>query len=71
MSALPWLLLTSTLLVRFLLARKHRSGFYIDLLTVPAWAFLYISQGLWPLLPVPLIFGAMDVYALRTRWRHV
>lgn len=68
MSALPWLLLASTLLVRLLLAKKQRSGFYIDLLTVPAWSFLYISQGLWPLLPIPFVFGYLDLMALRKWW---
>ena len=68
MSALPWLLLLSTLLVRFLLAKKQRSGFYIDLLTVPAWSFLYWDRELYPLMAVPLLFGYLDLMALRKWW---
>ena len=65
---LPWALLATTIGVRVLVVYKTPLCFWLDLATVPAWAYLYASQGLWPLLPIPLIFGALDIQGLR-RWR--
>ena len=63
------LLLASTLLVRWRLARHDRRGFVIDIATVPMWTYLYASEGLWALLPIPFIFGALDVAALKKWWQ--
>lgn len=69
MTALPWVLLASTITVRVLLARRMRAGFYLDLVSVAPWLAYYASNHSWPLLAVPLIFGALDVRALRVWWR--
>ena len=37
MSLLPWLLLGSTLTVRYLLAHHHPSGWLVDLASVGPW----------------------------------
>lgn len=66
---LPWLLLASTLIVRYLLARKNAWGWRLDLLSVGPWLLYYANHGDWPLLAVPLIFGALDLKALRW-WRE-
>lgn len=68
MTPLPYLLLLTTLSVRLLLALESSWGWYLDLLTVPGWLWLYRSKGLGPLMPIPLVFGALDVIALRN-WR--
>lgn len=68
MTLLPWLLLLTTLCVRALIAFEYEEAFVLDLCTVPGWLWLYKSKGLGPLLPIPLVFGALDVIALR-QWR--
>ena len=65
MTALPFLLLGSTLLVRYLLARRNPWGWRVDLLSVAPWLAYYYGHGDYPLLLVPLIFAALDVRALR------
>ena len=62
---LPWLLLLSTLIVRYLLARKNPWGWRVDLLSVAPWLTYYWLNGSYPLLAVPLIFAALDLRALR------
>ena len=69
MTVLPWLLLASTLLVRLLLARHDRRGFYLDLLTVPLWTLFYVDARAWPLIVIPYVFAYLDVRALRVWWR--
>lgn len=69
MSLLPWLLLASTLTVRWALARKERWGWWLDLATVPPWCAFYVNAEAWPLLMIPFVFGALDVKALRGAWR--
>lgn len=69
MTPLPWLLLVSVLLVRYLMARKLRAGFWLDLMSVPAWLLFYADASAWPLLAVPLIFAFLDVQAIRIWWR--
>ena len=66
---LPWLLLCSTLTVRYFAARKLQHGFYIDLLSVPLWVWFYVGIEAWPLLAIPLIFGALDLMAITRWWR--
>ena len=68
MSLLPYLLLATTLTVRFALARKRRWGWYLDLASVAPWLAYYTHNGDWPLLAVPLIFAYLDVRALRGEW---
>lgn len=68
MIALPWLLLASTLLVRLMLARKVRAGFYLDIVSVPFWLAYYLHNGSYPLLAVPVVFGCLDYQALRRWW---
>ena len=69
MSLLPWILLASTLLVRWRLARHDRRGFLIDLATVPPWLVFYAEAEAWPLIAIPLLFGALDLKALAHWWR--
>ena len=66
---LPYLLLCSTIAVRYLLARRNPWGWRLDLLTVAPWIALYAGAGLWPLIPIPVLFGALDLMALRRWWR--
>lgn len=68
MIALPWLLLLSTLAVRVLLARKNRTGFYLDIVSVPFWLLYYLHNGSYQLLAVPVVFGWLDYQALRRWW---
>ena len=68
MSALPWLLLATTLIVRLLLARKLRAGWYIDLASVAPWLLYYWTRGDYQLLAIPLLFAALDLKALHW-WR--
>ena len=63
-SLLPYVLLGSTLTVRWLIARKHPGGFYLDIASVPLWLTYYAENGSWPLLAIPLLFGWMDVMAM-------
>ena len=65
MNVLPWLLLASTLAVRYLLARRNAWGWRLDLLSVPGWLAWYASVEAWPLLAIPLLFGALDLRALK------
>ena len=69
MTALPWLLLASALLVRLLLARRNRRGWWLDIVSVPAWAVYYAANGDWPLVAVPIMYGVIAVQALRRWWR--
>lgn len=69
MILLPWLLLLSTLCVRVLLARRLRAGWYVDLLSVGPWLVYYAHNGDWQLMAVPVVFGWLDVQALRRWWR--
>jgi len=69
MTALPWALLASTLLVRYLLARHDRRGFYLDLLTVQLWTLFYVDARAWPLIVIPYVFAYLDVRALQVWWR--
>jgi hypothetical protein len=69
MSMLPWLLLASTLGVRFLLARQSAWGWWLDLVSVGPWLLYYYSRGDYPLLAVPILFGVLDLKALRW-WRR-
>lgn len=69
MTALPWVLLMTTLAVRALLMIKDRRGWMLDLLTVPPWCLYYGSHGDWQLIVIPFIFGAFDLRALRGAWR--
>lgn len=68
MTLLPWLLLGSTLCVRWLLAHRDRRGWALDLLSVGPWCAYYAGNGDYVLLAVPLLFGALDLRALRV-WR--
>lgn len=68
MTWLPWLLLAVTLSVRVLLARRNRAGFWLDLCSVPAWLTYYGLNRDYQLLAIPLIFGWLDVQALRRWW---
>lgn len=69
MTYLPWLLLGSTLTVRYALARGQKWGFMLDIASVPFWLLQYATKDLWPLLAIPLVFGYLDVMALRRWWR--
>ncbi len=68
MSYLPWLLLASTITVRVLIAKKWRQAFYVDLVSVVPWLAYYWHNGSYPLLVVPVLFGALDVKALLHWW---
>lgn len=68
MTYLPWLLLASTLTVRLLLAKHIRAGFYLDILSIPAWLTFYVGAEAWALLPIPFVFGYLDVMALKKWW---
>jgi hypothetical protein len=70
MTALPYLLLATTLSVRALLMVKDRRGWWLDIATIPAWVLFYVSAEAWPLIAIPFVFGALDVRALRGAWRH-
>lgn len=69
MTVLPYLLLATTLTVRYCAARKWRAGFYVDLLSAAPWILFYANAEAWPLLAIPVIFGALDVLALARWWR--
>ena len=69
MTALPWLLLGTTLAVRALLMVKDRRGWLLDVATIPAWVLYYAHNGDWQLIVIPFVFGALDVRALRGAWR--
>ena len=64
MNLLPWLLLASTLGVRYLLARRSPLGWWLDLASVGPWLLYYASRGDYQLLAVPLLFAALDLKAL-------
>lgn len=66
--ALPWLLLATTLSVRFMLARHNRAGFVVDLFTVPLWTYYYFSAGDYQLVVIPYVFAYLDVKALTAWW---
>mgnify|MGYP001617591336 CR=1 FL=1 len=66
---LPWLVLASTLAVRFSLARKWRWGFWLDLASVPAWAAYYLTNGDPQLLIIVGWFAFLDVKALKVWWK--
>ena len=68
-TVLSFLLLGCTLAVRWALAHKQRWGWWLDLASVAPWLAFYVSTEAWPLLAIPLIFGALDVKALRGEWR--
>lgn len=65
MNALPWLLLASTLIVRWLAGSKRPLAWWLDLGTIPFWCAFYIRVEAWPLLAIPILFGAIDVRNLR------
>ena len=67
MNLLPWLLLGTTVVVRYLLAHRNRLGWWLDLASVGPWLLYYGSRGDFQLLVVPLLFAALDIKALR-RW---
>ena len=67
MTYLPWMLLLTTLTVRALIAYRNRAAFWLDIGSIPAWLYVYQQKELYALLPIPLIFGALDLLALR-RW---
>ncbi len=68
-SLLPWLLLSTTLGCRILVAKKYGAGFYVDLFSVPFWLLYYNHNGSYPMLAIPLIFGWLDFRALTRWWR--
>jgi hypothetical protein len=70
MSLLPWYLLANVLLVRFLLAKKIRSAFWLDLASVIPWIIYYYNNGDWQLVAIPLILGYWDIKALRSWWNE-
>ena len=61
MSALPWVLTACALLVRLLLAHRSRRGWWLDIVSVPLWAFYYGAHGDWPLVAVPIMYGVIAV----------
>lgn len=69
MGVLPWVLLGSTIAVRFSLARKWRWGFYLDLASGPLWSWYYLSNGDPQLLLIVAWFAFLDMKALTKWWR--
>ena len=67
MSALPWLLLATTLCVRWLAGNKNPWAWRLDLLTVLPWAAFYVHAEAYPLAAIPFVFGAIDLRNLQ-KW---
>ena len=69
MTALTLALLLCTVTVRWLAGSKRVTAWYLDLATVPAWTAFYVLAEAWFLLPIPYIFGAIDVRNILA-WRR-
>ena len=68
LTELSFLVLASTLTVRWLAGSKNSHAWRLDLLTVPLWAYFYVSTDAWGLLPLPFVLGAISYRNLRL-WR--
>ena len=73
MTVLPYLLLASTLAVRYAITRRWGGGrcwgWLLNLVIVQVWIALDIWRDLWPFIIIPFVFLFLHGQALR-RWRR-